>query len=178
MWNRFLPPSTYDLPVSGGTSLALVVLLCGLFAIGGCRSFSPGPAEAVRALLRHLEAGELEAAAGLTSARTTPDEKRRELAGVTALIRDRGGVRVVEITSERTTGDLAEVVARVTYGSGGTAVVRYRLLRTNGTWTVDEGRDEPQINERNRGSQRCDSGEGVTKAAMIVAAFPLSPFTT
>ena len=84
-------------------------------------------------------------------------------------------MRGVEITSEQTVGDVAEVVARVTYGNGGIAVVRYRLLRTHGTWVVDDGRDEPQVVEQNRVSRRCDFDERVTRAAMMVAVLPL-PF--
>ena len=126
--------------VSASRTLALALLI---FSVAACAAFRPGPAEIVESFYRHLEAGEIDRAIDLLSVSTTQVYGREKIQALLAeqsrSMRSKGAFQIA-IISESVTGDVAEVVARVSVGNplgdGSTKNETTKLIRENGDWRI------------------------------------------
>jgi len=116
------------------TLLILTVLM-----ISSCGLFSPGPGKVVEKFYRYVEKGELESAKNLFAKQIQEAMGGKLMAGLseeTNHIKDKGGVKDIEIINEEITGESARVTARVSYGNGSDKSDNTKLIKENGAWKI------------------------------------------
>jgi hypothetical protein len=98
-------------------SLCLVVLSCG------CSYLSSGPSDTAMSFFRHVEKGEIGDAAQLYSSgyintHGGPDKVKSDLVDMARTLKDRGGVKSIQVTKEEVFGELADVTIKVVLPDG------------------------------------------------------------
>ncbi len=121
----------------------LVALTCSvLLPIVPSCGFSNKPSKVVTNLARALERGEIDQASGFFS-RTVVERNgigplKENLAQTTAELKEHGGVKSIKVLSEDEAGDLAEVVVEIERGNGIVTKARYKLVREQGAWKIND----------------------------------------
>ena len=119
------------------------LLLCSLalfwgIVVSGCSSSGPGAT--VQRFYRAVESGEVKAASEMISGSVVsmmgPKKLEAALQSETAKISRKGGIQSIELLSEETNGQIAEVRVRVTYGNGETDEQSVNLTRIDGRWMI------------------------------------------
>jgi hypothetical protein len=116
--------------------------LLGLLSIcAGC-NFSQKPSGTVESLLRADERGDIEQALTFFSGRMINKRGigplRADLSSTTAELKEHGGVKSIKVLNEEVVGEAAEVTVEITRGNGDTAAVRYKLIKEQGAWKIDD----------------------------------------
>ena len=124
--------------MTNASRILLVLFVLAALAVVGCGA--PGPADTVAHFYRHVEAGEVDAAADLFSeqitALITREKLKTALAEQTREMKDKGGIASIEILSEEITGEVADVRIRVEYGNGETEEQDIHLTEIDGAWKL------------------------------------------
>ena len=119
----------------------LAVLICFVLCGAGCGFLAPGPAPTARKALSLIEAGRIEEVTGYYSARVISANGitalKSNLSSIPAQFKRDGGIKQVEVESEDTIGEVAEVTFKIVYGSGLIEHVTYRFVREDGHWKID-----------------------------------------
>lgn len=120
----------------------IALLVTGIFvAINAC-NFSPKPSKLVEDLGRTLERGETEKALMFFSSRLIArlgiGPLKEDLGKTTAELKQHGGIKSIKVLSEDEAGDLAEVLVEITRGNGDVTKARYKFVKEQGAWKIDE----------------------------------------
>src|SRR5207302_6383041 len=103
---------------------------------------SPKPSKLVEDLGRTLERGETEKALTFFSSRLISKmgigTLKADLAKTTAELKEHGGIKSTKVLSEDEAGDLAEVLVEITRGNGDVTKARYKFVKEQGTWKIDD----------------------------------------
>ena len=130
----------------------IALLITGiLLGNNGC-NFSPKPSKLVEDLGRTLERGETDKALTFFSshliARLGIGPLKENLGKTTAELKEHGGIKSIKVLSEDQAGDLAEVVVEITRGNGVVTKARYKFVKEQGAWKIDDVSSEtPQAAE-------------------------------
>ncbi len=105
-----------------------------------CLAFSPGPGRTVEKFYRLVEEGEVEQAMDLLSEELVGAMGATKLKAAireqTESIKAKGGIKSIKIVDEDITGDIAQVVAEVTFGDGQTSRETGKLIKEKGKWKL------------------------------------------
>src|SRR5207302_1170682 len=63
---------------------------------------------------------------------------KADLAKTTAELKEHGGIKSTKVLSEDEAGDLAEVLVEITRGNGDVTKARYKFVKEQGTWKIDD----------------------------------------
>lgn len=107
----------------------------------GC-NFSQKPSSTVESLLRADERGDIEQSLTFFSGRMISKRGigplRADLSSTTAELKEHGGIKSIKVLNEEVVGEAAEVTVEITRGNDATAAVRYKLIKEQGAWKVDD----------------------------------------
>ena len=124
--------------MTNASRLLRVLLVFAVLAVVGCGK--AGPADTVEHFYRHVEAGEIDAAADLFSDQITAlinrEKLKTGLAEQTREMKEKGGIASFEVLSEEITGQVADVRIRVVYGNGETEQQDIHLTEIDGVWKL------------------------------------------
>jgi len=105
-------------------------------------NFSPKPSRLVEDLGRTLERGETEKALTFFSShvisRLGIGPLKVDLVKTTAELKQHGGIKSIKVLSEDQAGDLTEVVVEIARGNGDVTKARYKFVKEQGTWKIDD----------------------------------------
>jgi hypothetical protein len=130
----------------------IALLITGIFlANNGC-NFSPKPSKLVEDLGRTLERGETDKALTFFSshliARLGIGPLKDNLGKTAAELKEHGGIKSIKVLSKDQAGNLAEVLVEITRGNGDVTKARYKFVKEQGTWKIDDvSLETPQANE-------------------------------
>ncbi len=109
--------------------------------INAC-TFSPKPSKLVEDLGRTLERGETDKALTFFSthliARLGIGPLKENLGKTAAELKEHGGIKSIKVLSEDEAGELAEVLVEITRGNGAVTKARYKFVKEQGAWKIDE----------------------------------------
>lgn len=115
------------------------LLITAAMMTSSCSLFSSGPGGVVEKFYRYVEKGELEAAKNLFAKQikeTMGGKIMAGLAGETNKIKDKGGIKSIEIKNEEINGESARVATRVVYGNGADKNEDTKLIKEDGAWKI------------------------------------------
>jgi hypothetical protein len=117
-------------------SLCLIVLSCG------CSYLSSGPSDTAVNFFRHVERGEIGDAAQLYSSgyintHGGPDKVKSDLADLARTLKEKGGVKSIQVTKEEVYGELADVTIKVVLLDGTERSNTAKLIKESGAWKLD-----------------------------------------
>lgn len=117
--------------------LALLGLVC---LSAGCNSQKPSGR--VESLIREVERGEVEQSLSFFSSRFVSRHGigplRANLSSEAVEIKEQGGIKAITILKEETVGEVSEVTAEITKGNGESSTLRYKLVKEQGAWKIDD----------------------------------------
>lgn len=141
--NRAVPnraPAQYSASKRWRVLIALFVIAI-FVANNGC-SFSPKPSKLVEDLGRSLERAETEKALTFFSSRLITRRGigplKEDLERTAAELKQHGGIKSIKVLSEDEAGDLAEVLVEITRGNGVVTKARYKFVKEQGAWKIDD----------------------------------------
>jgi hypothetical protein len=96
----------------------------------------------VEDLGRTLERGEIEKPLTFFSSRLIArfgiGPLKEDLGKTTAELRQHGGIKSIKVVSEDEADDLAEVLVEITRGNGDATKARYKFVKEQGVWKIDD----------------------------------------
>jgi hypothetical protein len=118
-----------------------ITLLCLASLDIGC-NLSQKPSGAVESLIRQVERGEIEQSLSFFSSgfvgRRGIGQLKADLSSEAVEIKEQGGIKAVKVLKEEVVGDVAEVTMEITKGNGDSTTLRYKLVKEQGAWKVDD----------------------------------------
>ncbi|HNX04622.1 MAG TPA: DUF4878 domain-containing protein [Opitutales bacterium] len=117
-------------------------LACLIFsACGGTQS---SPSGTIKAFASFLEKGDAKSAVELIDpAVVAQPEMKQKLQSLVAMgsgeIKNKGGIKSIEIVNEKVNGDTATVSVKYTYGNGTTDSESQDLVKVDGKWYLKMG---------------------------------------
>jgi hypothetical protein len=118
-------------------SFKILLLFAAALAFAACSIFG-GPGKATKNFYYALEAGKIDEAMKMVSTQTKSTMGEQKLRGVlsdlTRQIKQRGGIKSIEITKEEITGEIADVAGTVKYKDGMTESFNQKLFKEDGDW--------------------------------------------
>jgi Domain of unknown function (DUF4878) len=120
----------------------IALVLCGLISANIACNFSHRPANVVEELGRTLDRGDTDKALSLFSTGLVSKlgiaSLKANLAQATAELKEHGGIKSIKVLSDDEVGDLAEVRVEIHRGSGDVTKARYKLVKEQGAWKIDD----------------------------------------
>lgn len=122
------------------TALHAWFLMLALAFVSSCGLMDSGPASTVKAFYKETETGKLtEAVERVTGPAVQMMGKEKLKAGLalqTEKIKQKGGIKSIEIKSEEINGEMATVEALLTYGDGSTETDKEKLVKGEKGWLI------------------------------------------
>lgn len=137
---------------NGCSRFLLGLTLLALLSMNTGCNLSAKPSKSVETLCRTVESGEVDRAATFFSSgfinKLGIAALKENLSRATAELKEHGGIKSIKVLKEEVVGDVAEVTIEITRGDSNTSLVRYRLIKDQGTWKIDGvSADSGQANE-------------------------------
>lgn len=120
---------------------ALLALACVCLLTTNCALQAAGPAQTIKKFYGYLEAGKVDDAVNLLSARVlnvlSRDKLKSGLADGTRQVKSKGGIKSIDIAKEEVVGETADVQSKVNFGNGESKTDKSKLIKENGEWKID-----------------------------------------
>jgi major membrane immunogen (membrane-anchored lipoprotein) len=104
-----------------------------------CGIVGSSPASTVKNFYKAVEAGDITKAKEFLSSTLTFQMGKKldsALGEQTRKIKEMGGIKSIDVEREDITGEVAEVVLKVTYGNGNVRSDRSKLQKEKGAWKI------------------------------------------
>ncbi len=114
-----------------------------IFVFTGCGMLDSGPASTIKTFFKEIEAGKLTEAVDRVTGPGVQmmgkDKFKAALAEQAEEIKQKGGIKSIEIKSEDITGETAVVEVLITYGDGSTKTSKDKLVKGEKGWLIFAG---------------------------------------